>query len=174
MGSSASEDDLGDDYHREVDDPWDGDRFAVTGPVEAHGRGLDFGLLLLRLATLPLIARGAHAAVDMPAFTEEVGSNVIGGQAPDFVAWVVMLALVGLPVLLAVGLFTRPAAFLLAALMAAIWVFMVYLRLDYALLTDEGSLTGESALLYLGLTLPLAFTGAGRLSVDSLRTGGRP
>ena len=85
-----------------------------------------------------------------------------------------MLALVGLPVLLAVGLFTRPAAFLLAALMVAIWVFMVYLRLDYALLTDEGSLTGESALLYLGLALPLAFTGAGRLSVDSLRTGGRP
>ena len=38
----------------------------------------------------------------------------------------------------------------------------------------DGGLTGENALLYLGLSLPLAFTGAGRLSVDSLRTAGRP
>lgn len=173
MGTTPPEDELG-DYHREVGDPFDDDSFAVTGPVEAHGRGLDFGLLLLRAASLPLLVHGVQAAVDMPAFTREVASNVVGAQAPDFVAWLVMLSLIALPVLLVVGLFTRPAAFLLAALMATIWVLMVYLRLDYTPLADDGGLTGESLLLYLGLTLPLVFTGAGRLSVDSLRTAGRP
>lgn len=163
-----------DDFHREVDDVWDDDDYALTGPVEAHGRGLDFGLLMLRLGSLPLMLHGIHAAVDMTAFTDRVADTLLGAQAPDFFAWLAMLALVGLPVLIVLGLFTRPAAFLVAGLMALIWVLLVYLRGDYTPLTGEGALTGENAVLYLLLTLPLAYTGAGRLSVDSLRTGGRP
>lgn len=162
------------DYHREVDDAWDPDDYAVVGPVEAHGRALDLGLLLLRLGCLALVFRGVHKAVDMPTFTREVSSNFIGGQAPDLFAWLVMLAQVALPVLIAIGLFTRPAAFLVAGLMVTIWVFTVYLRLDYVPLGPDGELNGEVTLLYLALTLPLVFTGAGRLSVDSLRTAGRP
>lgn len=175
MTSTQPEDehDPGEDFHREVDDPWD-EGYAVTAAVEAHGRGLNFGLLLLRLAPLPLVVHGARAATDMPAFTDEVSETLLGSQAPDVVAWVVMLSLVGLPVLVLVGLFTRPAGFLLAALMAAIWTMAIYLRRDYTLLADGGGVTGETALLYLGLTLPLAFTGAGRFSIDSLRTAGRP
>lgn len=163
-------------YHREVDDPpvWDDDDYAVTGPVEAHGRGVDFGLLMLRLAALLLVPHGLHKAFDMPAFTQVVAGNFVGAQAPEFVAWLVMLAQVALPVLIAVGLFTRPAAFLVAATMAATWVLTIVLRVDYALLGEHGELTGENALLFVALTLPLAFTGAGRWSVDSLRTAGRP
>lgn len=162
-------------YHREVDDPgdWDED-YALTGPVEAHGRGADFGLLLLRAGSLALVPHGLHQALDMPAFTRVVASNFLGAQAPDLVAWVVMLGMVALPVLIVVGLFTRPAAFLLAAMMSAIWVLMVALRVDYTVLGPDGELTGENALLYIALALPLVFTGAGRFSVDSLRTGGRP
>lgn len=174
---SAAPDGAGDaPYHREVDDPsvWDEDDYALTGPVEAHGRGVDFGLLLLRLATLTLVPHGLHKAFDMPAFTREVAGTFVGGQAPDVVAWVVMLGQVALPVLIAVGLFTRPAAFLVAAMMAVIWALMVAARIDYVPLAPDGGLTGENALLYVALTLPLAFTGAGRWSVDSLRTGGRP
>lgn len=165
-----------DRYHHEVDDPraWDNDAFAVTGPVEAHGRGMDFGLLLLRLAGLMLVPHGVHKALDIPAFTEAVAANVVGAQAPDLFAWVVMLSQVVLPVLIALGLFTRPAAFLLSGLMAAIWLLMVALRTDYAVLGQHGELTGENALLYLALALPLVFTGAGRWSLDGLRTGGRP
>src|SRR5690606_27569630 len=62
-------DQVADAYHHEIDDPptWDDDTYAVTGPVEAHGRSLDLGLLLLRLAGLPLVLHGIAKAVDMPA-----------------------------------------------------------------------------------------------------------
>lgn len=163
-------------YHREVDDPstWDDDTYALTGPVEAHGRGIDFGLLLLRLATLALVPHGLHKAFDMPAFTRDVATSFVGAQAPDVIAWVVMLGQVALPVLIAIGLFTRPAAFLVAAVMSAIWALMIAVRFDYVMIGPDGGLTGENALLYVALTLPLAFTGAGRWSIDSLRTAGRP
>ena len=65
-------------------------------------------------------------------------------------------------------------AFLAAALMAGIWALAVVTRFDYTLLAPTGGLTGENALLLVGLTLPLAFTGAGRWSLDSMRTDGRP
>ena len=59
-------------------------------------------------------------------------------------------------------------------MMSAIWALVVYLDRDYTLIGAQGELTGENALLYVGLALPLVFTGAGRWSVDGLRTGGRP
>lgn len=158
-------------YHREVYDAWEQ---GVGAADEGQGRGLDFGLLLLRLGALLMVSRGLHKAADMPAFTGEIASNVLGSQAPELVAWLVMLGQVALPVLLALGLFTRPAAFLLAAMMAVTWALTVVLRLDYAPLMPDGALTGEPALLYVALTLPLAFTGAGRWSLDAMRTGGRP
>lgn len=163
-------------YHREVDDPsgWDDDIYAVTGPVEAHGRGVDFGLLLLRLGALAMVPHGLHKAMDMPTFTQAVAANAVGAQAPEFIAWLIMLAQVALPLLVAVGLFTRPAAFLTASMMAIIWVLMIALRLDYTLLEEHGGLSGETALLHVVISLPLAFTGAGRWSVDSMRTAGRP
>lgn len=163
-------------YHHEIGDPrtWDEDDYALTGPVEAHGRSLDLGLLLLRLAGLPMLLHGVAKAVDMPGFTQVVADNLVGGQAPDFFAWLIMLGQVALPLLVAIGLFTRPAAFLLTGMLAAIWAFMIYLSGDYTLLDGEGALTGENVLLYAGLALPLVFTGAGRWSLDGLRTGGRP
>lgn len=158
-------------YHREVYDDWEQD---LTGREEVHSPGLDFGLLLLRLGLLLLLAHGVAKAVDMPAFVRQVESNVVGAQAPEFFAWMIMIGQVALPVLVAVGLFTRPAAFLVAASMATIWILDIFLRLDYAPVTAEGGLTGEAALLYVVVALPLAFTGAGRWSLDAMRTGGRP
>lgn len=159
-------------YHREVDDDWD-EGEPVLLP-EAHSRGLDFGLLLLRLGLLLLLPRGLDKAADMPGFVREVQGNLLGAQAPELFAWLIMLALVALPVLVAVGLFTRPAAFLVAACLATVWVLEVALRLDYVAVDADGALTGEPALLLVALALPLAFTGAGRWSLDAMRTGGRP
>lgn len=165
-----------DDYHRDAydQDAYDGWDEPVDGDAEVHSRGLDFGLLLLRVGSLPLVARGLDKATDMPAFVQEVGSNTVGSQAPEFVAWLVMLGQVALPVLVAVGLFTRPAAFLLAAMTAAIWALTVPVRLDYVPMTPDGALTGEPALLFVALALPLVFTGAGLWSLDAMRTAGRP
>lgn len=158
-------------YHREVYDDWE--REELPG-AEMHSRGLDFGLLLLRLGLLLLLAHGVAKAVDMPAFVRQVDDNVLGAQAPEFFAWMIMIGQVALPALVAVGLFTRPAAFLVAASMTTIWVLEIFLRMDYRPLADDGGLTGERALLYVVVALPLAFTGAGRWSLDSMRTGGRP
>lgn len=167
--------DAEEDYHRDVYDAYDGD-WADLDPrdVEQHSRGLDFGLLVLRAGSLPLVAHGLHKALDMPAFVAEVGANPVGGQGPEFFAWLIMLGQVALPVLVAVGLFTRPAAFLVAAMMAAIWGLTVPLSLGYTPLTPEGALTGEAVVLYVALALPLVFTGAGRWSLDAMRTDGRP
>ncbi|HSP59964.1 MAG TPA: DoxX family protein [Ornithinimicrobium sp.] len=161
-----------DDYHHGVHDDWDD---LDGSPVpEVHARSLDLGLLVLRLGALLLVTRGLDKAVDLQAWVRDVDTHVLGAQAPELVAWLVLLGQVVLPVLLAVGLFTRPAAFLLAALMAATWVLTVYPRLDYTVLGDGGALTGETPLLYLALTLPLVFTGAGRWSLDAMRATGRP
>lgn len=158
-------------YHREVYD-WD-DPAAADG-YEIHSRGLDFGLLLFRVGLLMLVLHGLHKAGDMSAFTAQVDSNFVGAQAPEFLAWMVMLGQVVLPVLIALGLFTRPAAFLCAAMMVSIWALVIASRLDYRVLDEHGALTGETALLYTVLALPLAFTGAGRWSLDTMRTAGRP
>lgn len=159
------------DYHRDGADRWD----AYLGPdAEAHSRGLDFGLLLFRLGLLLLLPHGIHKAMDVPAFVEQVGDNVVGRQAPELVAWIVVSGLIAPPLLAAIGLFTRPVAFLLAALMASMWALETVLAADYTPLTGDGALTGEPALLYLALALPLVFTGAGRWSLDAMRTGGRP
>ncbi|AXH95252.1 DoxX family protein [Ornithinimicrobium avium] len=159
------------DYHRDVYDEW-GD--PDPGELEAHSHGLDFGLLLLRLGSLPLVAHGLHGAADMPGLIRRVGDHPLGAQSPEFFAWILMLAQVALPVLLAVGLFTRPAAFFTAAMTAVLWLLTVPLSLGYSPLTPQGALTGEALLLHVGLSLPLVFTGAGRWSLDAMRTAGRP
>ena len=159
--------------HRGVYDDWDEDA-ATEADYEAHSRGLDFGLLLLRLGALALLPHGVAKATDLDAFTSMVGSNLVGGQAPELFAWLIMLGMVGLPILIAVGLFARPAGFLCAAMMSAIFALAILPRFDYRLLDNVGALTGESALLFVALTLPLTFTGAGRWSLDSMRTAGRP
>lgn len=157
------------DYHRDVYDDW-----AAPVEGEVHSRGLDFGLLLLRIGGLPLLVHGLHKAADVPALVDRVADNPVGAQAPEFIAWLLLLGQVALPVLVAVGLFTRPAAFLLTAMSATTWAFTVPLALGYTPVTPEGALTGEPVLLYVALALPLAFTGAGRWSLDSMRTAGRP
>ena len=157
-------------YHREVYD-WDSPGDARD---EIHAAGLDFGLLLLRLSTLLLLPHGIAKAQDLDGFIRAVDSNLVGSQAPELFAWMVLLGQLVLPVLIAVGLLTRPAAFACAAMMTAIWGLVIATRLDYTLLSETGGLTGESALLFIALTLPLAFTGAGRWSLDAMRTQGNP
>ena len=159
-----------DDFHRGVYD-WEDE---PDDRNEQHGRGLDFGLLVLRVGALLLLPHGVAKAQDIGGFTDQVASNIVGGAAPELIAWLVLTGQTALPVLLAVGLFARAAAFLVTAMMAAVWGLAIVTRLDYRALDASGGLTGESALLYVALTLPLLFTGAGRWSLDAMRTGGRP
>ncbi|MFX0539523.1 DoxX family protein [Ornithinimicrobium sp. Y1847] len=157
-------------YSRDVYDDWDED--ARSYRPELHPRSLDFGLLLLRLGTLLLLPWGLLHASDMPRFIRLVGNNLVGGQAPEFFAWMVMLGMIALPILIAAGLFTRPAAFLATAMMASIFMLVIFASPSYEPLDGQGVLTGENALLYIVLFLPLVFTGAGRWSLDGMRSSG--
>ena len=71
-------------------------------------------------------------------------------------------------ILILIGLWTRPVAFVLSGEMAvAYWMFHAPRNLYPAL---NG---GDAAILYCFVFLLLTFTGPGALSVDAARTGGR-
>ena len=87
---------------------------------------------------------------------------------PPFIRWGAgLIELVG-GTLLAIGLFTRPAAFLLSGLMAFAY-FMGHAPKGLLPLVNQG----ELAVIYCWFALYLAAQGPGAWSLDGLR-GGRP
>lgn len=125
----------------------------------------DLGLLVLRLFSLPLVLRGLHKVLDYGAFIESLRANSFAAQAPELIGTLVIAGEIALPVLIAIGLATRLAGALQAAMMIGIFVFWT---LAGGALFDPGTgaLAGEPELLFAGLSLPLLFTGAGRISLD--------
>jgi putative oxidoreductase len=121
----------------------------------------DIGLLLLRVfAGLGMAWHGYEKlAVSgrLSQFIEGVGE--MGFPFPVFFAWAAILAeLVG-GILLAAGLFTRPAAaFILITMLVAAFVRHA----------DDPFAIKEKALLYASIALALLFTGAGRWAVDRM------
>ena len=124
----------------------------------------DLGLLLLRLCSLPMLLHGLHKAQDFPGLVETLRGNAVGALAPEIFAGLVIAGQVLLPILIAVGLLTRLSALALAALMGCVYVFVV-LANNPVLDPRTGGLSGEATLAYVAITLPLFFTGAGRLSL---------
>lgn len=125
----------------------------------------DVGLLLLRLFSLPLVLHGIRELLSFNEFVTQIGSNTLGALAPTVIAMAVIVAQTILPVLLAVGFGTRLAAGAQALLMGSIYFFWI---LDTQPIVDPstGALSGETALAYAALALPLVFTGPGRFSLD--------
>ena len=110
------------------------------------------------MAGLIFLAHGTQKLVGFPA-TEKV---VAVFSLPWF-AGVIELA-AGL--LIAVGLFTRPAAFLASGTMAfAYWI--AHAPRDFYPVNNGG----DAAILYCFLFLYIVFAGPGPLSVDALRRG---
>ena len=95
--------------------------------------------------------------------------GVFGGVppgAPPLIIWVAgTIELVG-GVLLAVGLFTRPAAFLLSGLMAFAY-FMGHAPKGFWPIVNQG----ELAIIYCWLALYYAAAGPGAWSLDGMRRG---
>lgn len=125
----------------------------------------DFGLLLLRVIVGLSLALG-HGLGKVPpseGFIGRVGE--MGLPLPDLFAWLAMTAEFGAALLLAVGLLTRPAAFLICGNMVVV-----------ALLAHAGDpfSNREKAVLFLAVGACCLFTGAGRFSLDAiLRRQGR-
>lgn len=146
-------------------DPRDDPEYAHQLDRMENRRWTDVGLLLLRLASLPLVLRGLHQLLDLSPEIGRMRELPILGEAPDIAAVALGAAEVALPLLLAVGLFTRGAALLQVAALGALYAATV-LGGAPVLDGDAGGLADEATLAYAALALPLVFTGAGRYSID--------
>ncbi len=118
----------------------------------------DFGLLIVRvLAGLSLaVAHGWGKLPPSAGFIE--GTANMGFPAPTFFAWMAALSEFGGGLLLALGLATRPAAFLIACTMATAG-FVRHASDPYG--------KKELALVYLGVALLFLFSGSGRFGLDA-------
>ncbi|CAN5868534.1 DoxX family protein [soil metagenome] len=126
--------------------------------VNRNERTTDIGLLVLRvLGALTLVLlHGWGKVPPKPGFVGMLGG--MGFPAPEIFAWLAALAEFGGGLLLAIGLLTRPAAFLLVGHFAIV-----------VLVAHAGETFKERELpfLFLVIALTLLFTGAGRYSVDA-------
>ncbi|HZN66498.1 MAG TPA: DoxX family protein [Tepidisphaeraceae bacterium] len=129
----------------------------------------DIGLLVLRLTGL-ILAVG-HGLKKWPPPEMFVGGvQKLGFPAPTFFAWMAVLSEVVGGFLLALGLLTRPAAFLVAGTML-VAAFGQH-RSDPFFMGPTGP-SKEPAILFLLPALALLFTGAGRYGVDYFLRGRR-
>ncbi|MGH7215318.1 MAG: DoxX family protein [Tepidisphaeraceae bacterium] len=90
------------------------------------------------------------------------GVEKMGFPAPTFFAWSAALAEFLGAFFVALGLFTRPAAFFAASTMA-VAAFVVHAQDEFA--------TKEMAVLYLAIFVMFMLKGSGRFSIDSLLRG---
>ncbi len=132
-------------------------------------RWLDIGLVLLRILPGFMIFHGFKKAGDFEGFVATVAKMPIGELAPTFFATLVVAGEIVLPVLVAVGFFTRISAFLESLMMLFIWL-LVPVAGSFAkgggLFGETGGLVGENAIAFLFALFPLIFTGPGRHSFD--------
>jgi putative oxidoreductase len=122
----------------------------------------DIGKLILRLCVGGLMLFHGIAKVQ-----HGVGGIVGGLQAkglPGLLAYGVYLGEVLVPLLLIIGLYTRPSAIVLAInMLFAIW--LVHAK-DIAILAPTGAWGVELQMLYLLGAVAIAFLGSGRLAVS--------
>jgi putative oxidoreductase len=129
-----------------------------TGGVDVPGPGANFGLLVLRVFSggAMMIAHGLPKVAPSEGFIEAVGD--MGFPLPTLFAWAAALTeLVGAG-MVALGLWTRPAAWSVALTM------FVAAFIRHA---SDPFQVKELALLYFAVFLFFALFGGGRWSVDA-------
>ena len=138
-------------------------RSLLTGTT-TNAPSTDAGLLVLR-AFAGLALAFAHGLGKFPPSERFIaGVATMGFPAPALFAWAAAGAeLIG-GILLAIGLFTRPSAFLILATMATAG----FIR--HAPDPFSGK---EKALLFGAVALLFLLAGAGRYSVDAMMRGGK-
>ena len=129
----------------------------LYGGTESSSSAANFGLLILRVYTgLSLaLAHGINKFPPSARFIDGVGD--LGFPAPILFAWLASLSELLGGFLLALGLFTRPSALMIAGTMAVAG-FMQHGNDPFA--------TQEKALLFLAISIAFLFIGAGKFSID--------
>ena len=119
-------------------------------------------LSILRIVTALLFIE--HATMKFFAFPAAMPGP--GGPLPAIIVVAGAIELVG-GILIALGLFTRPAAFLASGTMAAAY-FMAHAPQSFWPVLNQG----ESAIMFCFIFLYLVFAGPGSWSLDALRGRG--
>jgi putative oxidoreductase len=131
----------------------------LFGGAKIQPGGAELGLLILRVGAFGLLAL-THGWAKLPVhqgFIDMVAG--MGFPYPVVFAWAASLSEFAGALFAALGLFTRPAALLVAFTMSV----AAFVAQAGKPLADR-----EMALLYLGIALVYLFLGAGRFSVDAL------
>ncbi|MFK3709843.1 DoxX family protein [Leclercia adecarboxylata] len=121
----------------------------------------DAGKLLLRLAVGGLMLfHGLHKAIDGVG---GIAGMLVAKGLPGFIAYGVLIGEVVAPILIILGILTRPAALVLAFTMVVAWL-MVGTGKTFAL-DAVGAWAIESLVYFFVGALAVAFLGAGRYAV---------
>lgn len=122
----------------------------------------DVGLLVLRVfgGLSMALAHGRAKLLDPSMITG--GLKDMHFPAPTLLGWMVILAELGGGLLLALGLLTRPAAFLIACTMAVA---------GFVAHASDPFQVKELAFLYLSVAILFLLAGGGRYSIDALIRG---
>ena len=128
------------------------------------GRSVDWGLLVLRVFSGLGIAFGHGIGKLPPSDRFVAGTAELGFPVPIVFAWVAALSEFLGGIFMALGIFTRPAAFMVMSTM-----LVAALRRH----ANDPFPQKEKALLYATIALALLIAGGGRLALDRLRGGRR-
>ena len=121
----------------------------------------DFGKLLLRLAVGGLMLfHGLHKLI---GGVDGISAMLVAKGLPWFIAYGVLVGEVVAPILLILGILTRPAALVLAFTMIVAWL-MVGLS-ETAALEKTGAWAIESLVYFFVAALAIAFMGAGKYAL---------
>lgn len=130
-------------------------------------RSDDTGKFVLRVALGILIL--LHGIAKIQGGVGFVSNLLVSHGLPGALAWLVLIGEVVAPVLLIIGLYTRPAAWIMVInMLFAIW--LVHMK-QLGMLNKQGGWELELQGMFLFSALAVAFMGAGRFSVGG--SGGR-
>ena len=138
----------------------------ITTLLNAVNRTLacdDFGKLLLRLVVGGLMLfHGLHKLFDG---VDGISAMLVVKGLPGFIAYGVLMGEVIAPVLLILGVLTRPAALVLAFTMVVAWLMV---GLDKTAALDKtGAWAIESLVYFFVAGLAIAFLGAGKYALGA-------
>ena len=123
----------------------------------------DTGKLILRVALGILIL--LHGIAKVSKGVDGIGGMLASHGLPGVLAYLVYVGEIVAPVLLIIGLYTRPAAAIVAInMLVAIWLVH---RKDLGALNGQGGWALELQGMFLFSAIALAFTGGGRFGLNS-------